>query len=198
MPNAPRDELSQRPQHQLRRSGPLLVCLFFASLALHWTQNLQAAAPAPASEYALKAALLLKLPRFIYFPDKDDDTPTVLCLLGENPFGNTLNRLASASDNGQQLTITPLATTDEASGCHLIFLSQEQMPQLDDTLQTLSAYPAVTVSDGKDFARKGGMVELALNPDGKGLSILVNLKAAQMQNIQFNAQLLRLVRIIEP
>ncbi len=43
------------------------------------------------------------------------------------------------------------------------------------------------------------MVELAVNPEGGNLlNILINRKAAQAQNIQFNAQLLRLARVVEP
>jgi ABC-type uncharacterized transport system substrate-binding protein len=42
------------------------------------------------------------------------------------------------------------------------------------------------------------MVEFALRGDGSGIQILINRKAAQKQGIEFNAQLLRLAKIVEP
>ena len=66
-------------------------------------------------------------------------------------------------------------------------------------LRQLGRAQVVTVSDIDGFARAGGMVELAVNPEGGNLlNILINRKAAQAQNIQFNAQLLRLARVVEP
>jgi len=41
------------------------------------------------------------------------------------------------------------------------------------------------------------MIEFAPNLDG-GVQILINRKAARRQGIDFNAQLLRLARIVEP
>ena len=67
------------------------------------------------------------------------------------------------------------------------------------TRRQLGRAQVVTVSDIDGFARAGGMVELAVNPEGGNLlNILINRKAAQAQNIQFNAQLLRLARVVEP
>lgn len=155
------------------------------------------ATPVPVSEYALKAALLIKLPRFIYFPDKKETDAIRLCLLGDNPFGNTLERLAQPSEGGPNLHIMQLQTEEQASSCDLVFIAQNATESLDETLQQLGQYPLVTVSDTKWFARHGGMVEFALKNDGSGLNILINLRAAERQNIRFNAQLLRLARIVE-
>ena len=42
------------------------------------------------------------------------------------------------------------------------------------------------------------MVEFAVNKEGGGsLAVLINRKAAHAQSVKFNAQLLRLARIVE-
>jgi len=41
------------------------------------------------------------------------------------------------------------------------------------------------------------MVELSLRSDSSRIQILINRKAAQKQGIEFNAQLLRLAKIVE-
>jgi len=54
------------------------------------------------------------------------------------------------------------------------------------------------VSDIAGFAKAGGMVEFSLGGEGAAVSILVNRKSAQKQSIEFNAQLLRLAKVVEP
>ncbi len=53
----------------------------------------------------------------------------------------------------------------------------------------------MTVSDIPGFARAGGMIELPL--EGERVAIVLNRRAAQSRGIEFNAQLLRLARVIE-
>ena len=78
-------------------------------------------------------------------------------------------------------------------------VARSEADHLRSTLRQLGRAQVVTVSDIDGFARAGGMVELAVNPEGGNLlNILINRKAAQAQNIQFNAQLLRLARVVEP
>jgi hypothetical protein len=65
-------------------------------------------------------------------------------------------------------------------------------------LRRIQGRRLVTVSDIEGFAQSGGIVEFSLRSDGSGVLILINRKAAQKQGIEFNAQLLRLARIVEP
>jgi hypothetical protein len=65
-------------------------------------------------------------------------------------------------------------------------------------LKQIGAAPILTVSDIEGFSRKGGMVEFALQDDRKAVQILINRRAASQKRIDFNAQLLRLARIVEP
>jgi hypothetical protein len=54
----------------------------------------------------------------------------------------------------------------------------------------------VTVSDIPGFAKAGGMVELTVS--GEHVGVMLNRRAAQKQGLEFNAQLLRLARVVEP
>lgn len=157
------------------------------------------AQPAPAPEYAVKSALLLKLPRFVYLPRLEGGTRISLCVLGRNPFGGVLARLAQAPIDGRSVELRQPESAAQALDCDFVFIARSEADRLRPTLARLSEAPVVTVSDIDGFAHAGGMVELAFNPDaGDSLSILINRKAAQAHNIHFNAQLLRLARIVEP
>lgn len=169
------------------------------ALALLLAPPVWAQAPAAAAEYAVKSALLYKLPRFIYLPNLQDGQALQLCVLGESPFGGALQKLAQTPIDGRKVAVQHPQNSKQALDCDLLFIARSEAAQLKTTLSALSQTAVVTISDIEGFAKAGGMLEMALDADGKGaLSILINRKAAQAHGIQFNAQLLRLAKIVEP
>lgn len=175
----------------------LSLALILLGLAL--PSSSARAQPAPAPEYAVKSALLFKLPRFVYLPRLEGGTRINLCVLGKNPFGGALASLARSPIDGRNIELQQPEGAAQALDCDFVFIARSETDRLRSTLAKLSEAPVVTISDIEGFAVAGGMVELALNPDGSGaLSILINRKAAQAHNIHFNAQLLRLARLVEP
>lgn len=172
------------------------LALLPALLAIHAGPAL--AQGAMVSEYALKSALLFKLPQFVYRPEAERKGRLSICLLGSNPFGGALEKLAQTPIDGQAVRYAKLAGPAEAGECDFVFISRGETGNLDALLRTLGRLPVVTVSDIDGFARAGGMVEFATGGEGAAINILINRKAAQKQNIEFNAQLLRLAKVIEP
>jgi hypothetical protein len=144
------------------------------------------------SEYGMKAVLFYRLSQFIYWPAKAPaPRPTVLCIVGKNPFGGALAQIDRSSGN-VDIRISP----NELAGCHLLFIPRSEATQLAHWLERAAARSLLTVSDISGFARAGGMVELPL--EGERIGIVLNRKAANRQDFEFSAQLLRLARVIEP
>lgn len=150
------------------------------------------------SEYALKSALLFKLPLFIYRPNAARNPDYRVCVMGNSPFGGALDKLAQTPIDNRAVVLVRLNGNGDARDCDILFITRSETPVLDAILNRLSKLPTVTVSDIDGFARSGGMVELALGSDANAISILINRKAAQKQNIEFNAQLLRLAKVVDP
>lgn len=148
------------------------------------------------SEHALKAVLFYKLPQFAYLPTGAQGRDPVLCGLGSHPIMEALEKLGRTPG----LTYRTLTLSGISAGtrCDFLFIARGEGSHLETILQRLKGSDSVTVSDIPGFARAGGMVELASNPDKQGVQILINRKAAQKRGIEFNAQLLRLARIVEP
>ena len=169
------------------------------TLALLLLTALAASAQAAVmAEYAVKSALLFRLPQFVYQAGSNREQPLTLCLLGSNPFDGALEKLAQSPIDGRAVRYQKLSGTPEAVNCDFVFISRSESVYLDGVLRRLSAYPAVTVSDIDGFAKAGGMVEFATGDDGAAISILINRKAAQKQSVEFKAQLLRLAKVVEP
>lgn len=140
----------------------------------------------------MKAVLFYRLAQFIYWPGEEKaPTPLVLCVVGKNPFGSTLGQL----NQGAGQVEVRLAPADPGA-CHLLFISRSEAGNLESWLARTEGRRIVSVSDIPGFARAGGMIELPL--DGERVGIVINRRTAQKKGFEFNAQLLRLARTIEP
>lgn len=143
------------------------------------------------SEYGLKAVLFYRLPQFVYWPEGRLPQPAVLCVAGQTPLTVPLGQLPQG-DGG--LIIRQVGT--DLAGCHQLYIARSERGNLDAWLQRADPRGVLTVSDIPGFARYGGMVELVL--DNGRVGMLINRRAAQRRNLDFNAQVLRLARLIEP
>lgn len=150
------------------------------------------------SEQALKAVLFYKLPLFVYRAEAAKNARVGICTLGAAPLGGAVEKLPATLIDGRDIGFRALQGAAEAGECDFLFIGRSETGRLDSHLRRLAGHRLVTVSDIDGFARAGGMVEFALRDDGSGVLILINRKAAQRQGIEFNAQLLRLAKIIEP
>lgn len=144
------------------------------------------------SEYGMKAVLLYRLPQFVYWPNGEKaPAPLVLCVVGKNPFGTSIAQL-NAGDEGVDVRLAP----NDPNACHLLFISRAESGNLEHWLTRTESRRVITVSDIPGFARAGGMIELPL--EGERVGIVINRKIAQRKGFEFNAQLLRLARVVEP
>jgi hypothetical protein len=149
------------------------------------------------SEYGLKAVLFFKLPQFIYWPDSaNTQNKLIFCVLGNNPFGKTLERLAREPIDGRTVDIANLAAASDSITCDFIFISRSESASAEAIIHKLASKRVVTVSDIPGFAKAGGMVELTVS--GEHVGVMLNRRAAQKQGLEFNAQLLRLATVVEP
>ncbi len=173
-----------RHSHGLTLSGLLISSWLTLSPSLARADEI--------SEYGMKAVLFYRLPQFVYWPNGESEPkPMVLCVVGKNPFGNAFAQLRQNNDN-IDLRIAP----PDPSSCHLLFISRSESPYLDTWLSRAEARRVLTVSDIPGFARNGGMIELPV--EGERVGIVINRRSALRKGFEFNAQLLRLARVINP
>lgn len=157
-------------------------------LGLAWPLTVRAQ---DVSEYGMKAVLFYRLAQFVYWPAEEKrPSPLILCIVGKNPFGVTINQLNQ--DNSIEIRLAP----GDPSPCHLLFISRSEAGSLEFWLSRTEGRRVITVSDIAGFARAGGMIELPL--EGERVAIVINRRTVQKKGFEINAQLLRLARVIEP
>lgn len=152
-----------------------------------------------AGEYELKAAMLYNLTRFVEWPAAayaDAQAPTVLCILGRDPFGDSLTSIAtSQTGGGRPVQIRRIANNKEIKGCHVAYISSSERKNIAQILAGLKGASVLTVGEMAQFAARGGMIQFSL--EEKQVRFEVNLEAASEADLKISSRLLVLARVVK-
>ncbi len=170
------------------RAIMLLLCLpLSAGLAAdESTRNAE-----QATEYRLKAALIYSIAKFVAWPEAAEAGPELgICVLGADPFGASLDELASRTLRDRPLRVHRRINIGSLEqDCAIVFISESEQARLDLVLERLRGLPILTIGDVEGFAQAGGMVEFRVRDARLGFDI--NVAASDEAGIRINSQLLQ-------
>lgn len=165
----------------------LCLCQYFA-----FAEN------SPAKEYRLKAAFLFNFAGFAEWPANAfaaADTPMVIGVLGDNPFDGFLDEAVHGEKvNGHPLAVKFYHSIAEAQSCQILFISASEEEHLEADLADLKGKNILTVSDLADFARRGGIIQMAT--ENNKIRLKVNLNSAKASGVVLSSKLLRPAEIV--
>ena len=78
--------------------------------------------------------------------------------------------------------------------CHLLFIADAERRRATDGLSAVKALQVLTVSDAKDFANTGGMIEFYL--EGGRMRFAINVDAVDRSGLHLSSRLLGLAKIV--
>lgn len=152
-----------------------------------------------AGEYELKAAMLYNLTRFVEWPPtaySSPQAPTILCILGRDPFGESLSSMVSKqTSNGRPVQIRRVRNDQEVGGCHALYISSSERKQVVQILSTVAGSPILTVGEIGQFAARGGMIQFGLQD--KEVRFDINLDGALRAGLKISSRLLVLARVVK-
>ncbi len=145
-------------------------------------------------DIAAKADFLISLSDNAEWTDgggPNDSGPVVIGVIGSSPLLPKLKALAGGT--GGKYVIKELAISDDYSGCHILFMPIGELAQLAKILKKVNGTTILTVSDAKDFARYGVMVNF-FKEDGKSkVKAEVNTMVLQGAGIKLSNKLMKKV-----
>jgi hypothetical protein len=151
------------------------------------------------TEYQLKAQYLTDFGRFVKKwgnrPMPAPDESFAICVLGQDPFGQSLDTAArGANIGGAPLVVRRIGQPLDTTGCRILFISSSEAGQLQDILGMVGTAPVLTVSDIPGFVRQGGIIEFV--PDGNRVKFEINLAIAQRVGLSLSSDLLKVARVV--
>jgi hypothetical protein len=178
-----------------KRSNPLGTQL---ALALAVAMIFQASARAQADEYHVKAAFLLNFAKFVEWPTQTFRTPSdpiVICVLGQNPFGNALEETISGkSVGGRTLSVREISGTQHPWSCQILFVNSSALNQFRSVIGHIKGAGVLSVGEAEGFTADGGVINLRVEHGSVRLEI--NVAAAEYTNIHISSKLLSLAEIV--
>jgi hypothetical protein len=109
-------------------------------------------------EYQIKAVFLFNFAKFVDWPAsafKDAQSPVTICILGKDPFGDSLDSLRDKTIEGRRLVIRRVSKTEEADKCHILFVSASEKESLSHILKVTRNWNVLTVGDTKGLPSPG-------------------------------------------
>lgn len=143
------------------------------------------------TEYELKAALLYKFAQFTTWRSLPA-TEFTLCVLGENPFGDELDKLVEKKLFQLPVKIKHPASAEAARPCQIAYLNPDGRRELAKWVGAFGILPILTISDAPDAWREEVMIVFTVEPNG--VKFKINLTAARAAGFTLNAQMLRLAQ----
>ncbi len=170
-------------------------CLAFALVA-----PALAAAPVSATtaEYQVKAVFLFNFAQFVDWPARafaSGESPLVIGLLGDDPFGTYLDDLVRGEKiGGRRMVVQRFHRVEDITDCQILFVSRSEAATLAQILARLKGRSILTVGDVDSFNRDSGMVRF-VTENGK-IRMRINLQAAKAAGLEISSKLLRPATIV--
>jgi hypothetical protein len=184
-----------------RRLGLVLAAILLASAA----PRAQSQSPV-SSEYLIKAGFIYNFANLVQWPStsfSQPDSPIVICILGDDPFGTTLDQVLDGKKvNGRPFVIRRIKSVAELQRsvanpkeCQILYVSSSEMPHLAETIQMVKDTPILTIGEKPGFAKSGGIINLVLEENR--VRFEVNVDAAKEADLNISSRLLALARIVQ-
>ena len=179
-----------------RAVAALWVCLAVAP-GLAPRPSFAAPAATDASlEYAIKAADLLKFTKFIEWPADTLGAPDAafnICIWGNNPFGEILDQVVSGEvAYGRKIAVQRLVREPAPGACQVLFVGSPE--EAGAVGRPARGSGVLTVGEGEDFARNGGMIGFVI--ENRRVTFDINWQAAERAGLKLSSGLLGVARSV--
>lgn len=146
----------------------------------------------------LKAVFLLNFAQFVEWPTNafpDETAPFVIGVLGENPFGKSLDAIvANESVHNHKIVVGYYHDLRDVTACHILFIASSESTHLDRVFDSVKGRSILTVGETDGFSARDGMIRFSIVQNRLHLGI--NLEAAQAAQLVISSKLLRLAEIV--
>lgn len=151
----------------------------------------QASAQTP-DEYHVKAAFILNFARFIEWPSDGygNGGALVVGIVGEDPFGGSLDQLNGKTVNGHRIVIKRLKAEEYLRGCQILFISSSERNRLGKILESVRGATVLTIGELSQFNQAGGIIKFVIQENKVRFEI--NTGAASQARLKISSKLLAL------
>ena len=186
-------------QKRIRGKATIYICALIMALTALYSLPIflpPAQAEGQFEEFQVKSAFLYNFAKFVEWPSEtfhDSDSPVKICVLGKDPFGESLDRLRDKNVGSRKLVIERLKRGASPDRCQILFISDSEKNNAAEILRGVRKRPVLTVGDMKGFLQSGGIINFITK--GNQVSLEINLDAAERSKLRVSSQLLQVATV---
>ena len=184
------------------RKGWLLIVTTCLLSAMALCGRAEGVDSSDSSEYLIKAGFIYNFAKLVEWPTSafaQPDSPFVIGILGNDPFGATLDTIvADKKIDGRSFAVRRLKWSKDSKdlkGCNILFVSLSEKEHIDSVVEAMKGLPILTIGDAPGFAKRGGIINFTLE-DNK-VRFEVNVEAAKHADLTISSRLLTLAKIVQ-
>jgi hypothetical protein len=155
------------------------------------------ALPGQIDEYQVKAFFLYNFARYVEWPTetfKTANDPIVICILGQNPFGGSLEQAVAGKVLGARpFVVRQISEIPPGSSCHILFVNSSERRRFRSMAGRLKGSAVLSVGETPGFTADGGVVNFKLE-NGK-VRFEIDVEAAGREHLRISSKLLSLAQI---
>ncbi|MCG8382270.1 MAG: YfiR family protein [Gammaproteobacteria bacterium] len=149
------------------------------------------------SDHEVKAVFLYNFPNFVRWPEsafQSDEKSFVYCGMSDSdPVIMTLKALIKGEKvQSRTIRFQYLRRIENINQCQVLFLSQENAALADRLIEAAEGTSVLFVSDLRQFAVRGGLIELT-EVDGR-IRPTINIEQLEKTPLKVSSKLLRLAK----
>ena len=171
-----------------------------AALAATLAAGAAMAAESNPLESSVKAAYLSKFGNFVHWPASAfaaPASPVTLCVAGDDPFGETLDKAVSGQHIGARaIAVRRLKTVERNSGCQILFIGGSSVEPAAQALAAVRGTGVLTVTDADSDGGAAGIVRLVVKDNHVRFDI--DDQAAAQSGLTISSELLKLALSVKP
>jgi hypothetical protein len=143
----------------------------------------------------VKAGFLLNFAKFTEWPALPTGAPLAMCVVGNEAIATALaETVRSLKISDHPLDVSRPADSATWRSCHLLFIADAEPRRSGEGVRAVKALPVLTVSDTKDFAQAGGIIEFYV--EGGKMRFAINMDALDRSGLHLSSRVLGLAKIV--
>ncbi|MFK7732685.1 MAG: YfiR family protein [Pseudomonadales bacterium] len=147
------------------------------------------------NEHKVKAAIVYKLLRYISWPEEASQSATInLCVDQNDPFFTAFSDVDGRKVRNRKIVLKDQPQDVSSEECQIVFISADGQQSIY-LAEVKAKMGVLTISDSRQFAERGGMINLLVKNDR--VRFKINPHAAYQSRLRINSSLLRMADIVE-
>lgn len=143
-------------------------------------------------EFTLKAAYLYNFALLTEWPSTKHSNEFDLCFYRED-LGSASDALQNKMIGNRKIKVINVATAEEAKGCQMIFISENEGGEGEKLIRHLIGAPILIISENPRI----NDAHIAIVREGRRLAFDISLKTLKRSDLSLSSRLLKLARKVE-